>query len=171
LKVKKVLAVRFLYNSLRHKTFAVCLLAAVVLPFSNHYQSEYAAVLTIVHPGVALRRANTQAWLTLQPGAVMPIGSGDSLQTDSSGRAWIQFQDDARTLLLTHSQLELQQFAIVDDQLQLSARLAGAAVHQMPTAIADFHLRLTTAEIVQPAAEFATLVRFPRSRLCDGRPG
>lgn len=63
-------------------------------------QDGRALRLTIAYDGVQVRRANTDAWLTLPRGAVMPIGTGDAVRTDATGRAMLAPVDDSGALLL-----------------------------------------------------------------------
>lgn len=48
-----------------------------------------AALLEVRYADVELRRAETDEWLPVSPGAIMPIGAGDVLRTGEIGRALV----------------------------------------------------------------------------------
>jgi hypothetical protein len=93
-------------------------------------EGEIGAVLRIIFAGVEVRRANTNAWIAMRPGAQMALGAGDSVRTDLTGRAWIEFGVEAsvgRVLLLPASFYTLG--AYLPDAID--AEIGGRAVHQI----------------------------------------
>ncbi|MEM6283180.1 MAG: hypothetical protein AAF787_13375, partial [Chloroflexota bacterium] len=86
---------------MRNRVFALiiffCLLMPVAVAAQDDVQ-EVAALLTVTHPGVEVRRVNTEAWIALSQGAVTIFGTGDSVRTDETGRALIS--TDENTLLI-----------------------------------------------------------------------
>ena len=119
--------------------------------------ATHAATLTIAYAGVEVQRANTQAWLSLQPGAVMPFGPGDRVRTNASGRVQIEFWEMATLLLLPHSQFELYHLTVTGGGNELNARIRGTAIHELATPgdLANYRLELNDSVITQPAQHFA----------------
>ena len=68
------------------KQLIVLILLLLPQVASAQAPQEMAAVLTVVHGEVMLRRANTEEWLPLPAGASGPIGRGDEVRTDATGR-------------------------------------------------------------------------------------
>ncbi len=66
-------------------------------------QVSLAGVLEVIHSGVEIKRSNTSAWLTLPVGAVMPVGTGDSVRTDGIGRVLVSVDDNAEWLTLPNT--------------------------------------------------------------------
>ncbi len=70
-----------------------------------------AALLEVVYGGVEVRRAETEVWLPLQVGAVMPTGDGDTYRTDETGRALITLPEaDGELLVLPNSEFTLANY-------------------------------------------------------------
>lgn len=125
-------------------------------------QAAYAAVLHVVYPGVALQRAQTQDWLPLAAGAAAPLGAGDRVRTDDTGRARITFWAGADMLLLSGSRYQLDALDVRDQTgARLSGQLSGLAVHHMTAALPSlvYDLRVGDARITRPGALFATWAR------------
>lgn len=101
------------------------LLALTALTLSAQ-RLTYAATLEVTHPGVEVRLANTERWLSLNEGAVMPFGPGDAVRTVEEGRAWLTFLDQAQLLLLSGARLDLEAF----DEAGSRVRLSGIAIQQ-----------------------------------------
>jgi hypothetical protein len=84
-----------------------------------------AGVLKITYAGVEIRRVNTDEWLPLPAGVVMPIGTGDSLRTNEQGRAWIAIGDTTAWATLPNTTWTLRDLsnnaAAVAVQLTLDA--------------------------------------------------
>lgn len=134
------------------------LLLCPVLPVSAATDT-HAAVLTILHEGVTLQRADTEAWLPLAAGSVAPFGSGDHLQTGETGRALLTFWDGSQTLILPRSTYHLAELVIANNTgVRLSAHLTGTAVHRLhtPSPALDYRLTLPGLTVMQPANWFAT---------------
>jgi hypothetical protein len=117
-------------------------------------QAGYAARLEVTYEGVELRRAGTLRWLTLPDNAVMPLGAGDQLRTDATGRVLIDFNDDSTLLLLPETAYTLEDFSMGSDGLRLYARLNGAGL-QTVSEIADFHLEAFNISVTAAEGQFA----------------
>lgn len=104
-------------------------LIALTLAFQVAAQdaAPLAATLTIRFDGVEVRRANTDDWFPMRAGAQMAFGTGDSLRTDLTGRAWVEY-DGARALVLPASIYTIRDYqpdGIIDTEV------GGRAVHQI----------------------------------------
>lgn len=133
---------------------------AVGVALSETAASEdYAATLTVTHPGVTLQRANTQDGLPLPMDAVAPLGPGDRVQTDDAGRALISFWEGMQTLLLPDSTYQFDALESQDGALtHLGGTLSGIAVHRVASDAqpALYRVEMQNAVIVKPARWFAT---------------
>jgi uncharacterized protein YraI len=111
-------------------TAAVCAALSallIALPARGQDAAPLAAALKIIFDGVEVRRANTDGWFPMRAGAQMAFGIGDSLRTDLSGRAWIEF-DGARALVLPASIFTIRDYpstGIVD------VEVSGRAIHEI----------------------------------------
>ncbi len=111
---------------MRYKLSAVGIVILLMSAFSVHAQTpSYAALLTITHSGVEIRRANTEAWVALPENSESPFGVGDVLRTDETGRALLTFLDQIDLLILPESTYELLEFGN-----ELDARINGYAVQR-----------------------------------------
>lgn len=136
------------------------LVVLLLVPVQTTAQDPYAAVLTVTHPGVELRRSGTQNWLPLAAESVAPLGSGDMLRTDNTGRAMITFWDDAQTILLGNSTFQLDSLELGTGAAgELTAQLEGTAVHRLPDTAFSYHLDIGEAALTQAAGLFATWAR------------
>jgi hypothetical protein len=134
----------------------LAMLSVVLIPLwpVTAASEPYAAVLTVIHPGVTIQRANTSAWLPLSTGSVAPFGAGDRLRTDDTGRAFVSFGPESRMLVLPGSVYQLERLDL-NGQIQLTGNLSGIAVHSMGP-VASYRLTLHNSVITQPATLFAT---------------
>ncbi len=142
------------------------LLASLLLSLSATFHSQaqisqpHAGVLEVTYAGVSVQRQDTEAWITVRSGSIMPIGTGDRIRTNTSGRAFIYFDDALTMLVLPSTEIYVEDFSI-DDQQQLSiiVHSAGLVVHRV---LADERIRDYTLyphadlKIIQPAQNFAT---------------
>lgn len=87
------------------------------------------AVLTVRFGPVEVKRAGTETWISLSPGAEMPFSSGDALRTSAdSGRAWLEFAG-MRWLILPNSEVTLDHYmAIAVDEAFIEAHVTGVIV-------------------------------------------
>lgn len=111
-------------------TAAVCaaLIALLIaLPARGQEAEPLAAVLKIIFDGVEVRRANTDGWLPMRAGAQMAFGIGDSLRTDLSGRAWVEF-DGARALVLPASVFTIRDYPSASS---IDVEVSGRAIHEI----------------------------------------
>lgn len=135
-------------------------LFALLLPQVANAQTpqEMAAVLTVVHGEVMLRRANTEDWLPLQAGASGPVGLGDEVRTDATGRVFIEYGDAARVLVMPTTLYRIEQFSESGDGgLTIEAHAEGLTLHQTTAMekIEDYVLVAGNARIGRPAESFA----------------
>ena len=129
LRAKRVWGVPSLLNYHFCKRTKFWLLALLLIGvFSSQAQANLAAVLRVTFPGVEIRRANTERWIELQEDAIAPLGIGDTLRTDESGRAYLTFADDIELLVMPLSTYEITQFEMTDGVLMLHATLDGHAI-------------------------------------------
>lgn len=148
----------------------VCLLSLGYLP-TIQAQAEQAGVLRITYAGVSIRRANTSAWLPVAAGSLMPLGIGDALQTNETGRALLTFEDAAEVLILPHSTLELVDFSTLENgQLRLHLRQIGRSVSHLlkEDAINDYQLATDKLFITSPARLFAVQAEAATSVIVQG---
>jgi uncharacterized protein YraI len=89
--------------------------------------APFAATLTIMFDGVEVRRANTDDWFPMRAGAQMAFGVGDSLRTDLTGRALVEF-DGARALVLPASIFTIRDYPSV---VSIDLEVGGRAVHEI----------------------------------------
>jgi hypothetical protein len=118
-------------------------------------QSERAAVLTVIAPGVEFQRTNTDQWFSLPAGAIAPMGNGDRIRTDDVGRAMIDFGQDSQALILPESDYRIQMYAEADE-FSWSAELTGFAVHQIDPTLGQFELVAADVTITSAVGRLAT---------------
>jgi len=138
------------------------ILAVMCLQTPVNAQQPVAAVVQITYDGVQLQRANTQDWLSLPVGAQAPFGIGDTLRTDKTGRALINYAGAAETLLLPGGDYQLQAFDQTDKlQINLALNLIkGRSIQHINAAgtFASYKLYLQDMTLQQPTNLFATQV-------------
>lgn len=140
----------------------LCLWAVVSVQTLAQAQQPLAAVVEITYAGVELKRVDTDEWLPLPVGAQAPFGEGDSLRTDRTGRALLNFGEAAQTLLLPLGEYQLQMFEETDEQFTLNLRLInGRSIQQIidPNLIRLYQLDLQHMTLGQPNGLFATQVQ------------
>jgi hypothetical protein len=137
--------------------FAVCMILNAT---HAHADPLRVALLTVLTDGVEVLATDATNWLPLRNGAQMPLLQGDSLRTNTSGRALVTLDleaaapaDSAQLLLLPNSALAVD--ALTDTTLHLTQQ--GRTVVRMGTAppFSDFRLATPALTITQPAAHFA----------------
>lgn len=142
--------------------FLLSLLAISLLglpwPSPGANADSYAAVLTVTHSGVEIRRDQTERWLAPGYGAVMPFGPGDEVRTGAYGRALITFWDGAAMLLLPDSVFRLDALEVSGGKgTVLRGDLSGTAVHRLAaTTGLDYALGSERLAVASPAQWFAT---------------
>lgn len=87
----------------------------------------YAATLRIIHSGVEVRLVNTQRWIPLPVGAETPLGEGDSVRTDLTGRAIVQF-GTAKALVLPATQYTIGFY----DETGANVTVMGRSIAAIP---------------------------------------
>ncbi|MBZ0289076.1 MAG: hypothetical protein K8I30_15765, partial [Anaerolineae bacterium] len=110
------------------KTALRLMIPAIFLLMSLNSQaqdSEYSARLRIMQAGVEIRRVNTTEWLPLPLNAEAPLGTGDSLRTDGTGRALLTFLENVEVLILTETTVDIVTFQAANDHLQLALKVQG----------------------------------------------
>jgi hypothetical protein len=121
---------------------------------SANTQIAYAARLEVTYEGVELRRAGTVRWLTLPDNAIAPLGAGDQIRTDATGRTLIHFRDDSTLLLLPETAYTLEEYSVDAGTIRLYARLDGAGL-QTVNNIANFRLEAFNMTITEAEGQFA----------------
>lgn len=88
-----------------------------------------AAVLAVRFGPVEVRRAGTEAWISLPIGAEMPFSSGDAVRTSKdSGRAVLSFAG-LRWIILPNSEVMLDRYmALTVDEAFIEAHVSGVLV-------------------------------------------
>jgi hypothetical protein len=105
-------------------------------------QSTLAAVMTVRAPGVEVMRVDTDRWLKVAEGSVMPIGSGDRVRTDAVGRAEITFEGGT-ALLLPESEFHLTVYeSAPQGGVRFVGALSGIWVQRWDAAPASYTLAL-----------------------------
>ncbi len=138
---------------MRRKTvLLLCSILMGILSFPIHADAR-AALLIVFYPGVEFRRANTETWLPIAEGAMMPFGAEDSIKTNGSGRALVLFGDDAKTLLLPLTQFMLRRY----ETTAIQAETMGRSIYFLPdtTDIQTFEVLTPRATIMLSSGHFA----------------
>ena len=135
-------------------------LILLILPLARpaHAAQEHAAVLTVISGDVSLRRANTERWISLRAGASGPVGSGDAIRTNATGRAFVTFDEAARVLVMPTTEYRIEGIVRSDDgALTIEAEVEGLSIHYVMQGEVVTGYRLTAghAEIVRPGELFA----------------
>jgi hypothetical protein len=122
---------------------------------------ELAGILNVRYDGVQIRRANTEAWLPLGSGAVMPFGSGDSVRTDTTGRVSIRFAG-GEVLVLPETEFTLTRYAPQETlgQVEWQASLIGVMVQRWNTHPLPYSLQMTDGTLIQ-AGEVSAVWSLP----------
>lgn len=128
----------------------------------------YAALLTVTYEGVEIRRADTEEWLPLPPGAQTPFGEGDRLRTLRFGRAKLDFlPGEGVALVLPRSELTLNEFGeIAPGRFALRMSSVGRSVYQFPPEDISFALTLAA----EPLALTADTNAMPFRLALENRP-
>lgn len=139
------------------------LFVCLFLTMPTLMQSDYAAVLHVVYPGVEVQRVNTAQWFSLPQDAIAILGVGDKVRTDTDGRALITFDDQFTLLVMPESIYELQRFkAEADGAINVDGTIEGHAIHQTlslnPETI--YALSLDVLTVTHPADLFAVWSDF-----------
>ena len=140
-----------------------CLLMLCIIPLQTHAQdadptpAPLAASFEVVYPGVTLQRDATDDALALRQGAIAPIGPGDILRTDASGRAIVRY-GELLLYLLPETHYRLDAYALNPAQRpSLQASLLEGVVLQRgdASAYAEYVLSGQDVTVQQPATHFA----------------
>ncbi len=127
----------------------------ISLPVPTHAeQPHYAALLTVTHDGLEIRRAGTTDWLPLSIDAQAPFNTGDALRTDNYGRAYLSFLQDSSILVLPRSTFELVEFTY-SPNLNLSIRMTGHAIQALNTETGLYRLETPRLVINSPSTLLA----------------
>jgi len=136
---------------------AILMILLCFAAVSAHAQARYSAVLRVLNVGIEFRRTHTEAWQRIAQNAEMPFGSGDMIRLNDEGRALITFVDGVEMLVLPHSELELLQLELTDDQFALRLDFVGQSAFYISDAISfsTFEIETGNAIVTQPARHFA----------------
>ncbi|MCA9910077.1 MAG: hypothetical protein KC519_15575, partial [Anaerolineae bacterium] len=136
---------------------SVLLFVALLLAggWTAQAQEGYAASVRIVNPGVGFQLAGTEAIFMLPEDAVLPLSTGDVVETDRSGRVLVEFADNLQLLLLPTSRLAvLESERGDDDHYALRLRVDGHSVQRLGMAAAgEIQLSIETERGVVRAAD------------------
>ena len=123
-------------------TFAVIAFAMVIKP--AHAQGDLAAVLEVLEAGVEVQRADTSNWLPVTRESI--VGVGDSIRTDSTGRARITFFETGSDIEITpDSEIRINDYS-GDDQagyqtsLQVLAGITRQQVQRFANPASSFEV-------------------------------
>lgn len=119
---------------------------------------DLSAAMTVLAEGVTLQRAGTDATFALRVGAVMPVGTGDIIDTGENGRVIIAFSDANQLYLLPQTHYELHDYSALDNgQLHIDGTLSGVAIQQVmdDPALLDYRLETSALTVTQPSNLFA----------------
>lgn len=120
---------------------------------------QYAVALQVTYPGVDVLRADAVNWLPLAQGAIAPVGAGDQIRTDESGRAFVTFSEGVSMLLLPQSTFTLNDFDFptADTAPVIDATFEGVLIAETPESFSPERYTLQTLDfqVMQPARLFA----------------
>lgn len=123
---------------------------------SHAQPSELAAKLSVIYPGVSLRRANTDVWLPVTQGAEMPFGAGDVVRTDAKGRVFLTFSELGQALILPQTEFQLLAFdPDTPDQPVIHVSFIGRTVYALDSQAVEFQIQTEHASLTAPAEHFA----------------
>ncbi|MFQ3646301.1 MAG: hypothetical protein SNJ54_11620 [Anaerolineae bacterium] len=118
---------------------------------------ELAAVLTVRTADVEIQRVETERWLSVSAGSVMPIGSGDRIRTGATGRTKVAFEGGV-ILLLPESELHVIAYApSARGGVRVEAALTGVLVQRWDVLPTEYALQLEDGgyTLTSPAAHSA----------------
>jgi len=141
--------------NLHHKFMAGIFVFMLAASVSGQAADGFAALLTVHQAGVEIQRLNTSQWLALPEEAQMPLGAGDSLRTDATGRALLTFGPDVEIFVLPETTLLVDRSnQLADERLQVALQVQGEITSHVPTAAAmdSFQIQTDTLTVTQPAA-------------------
>lgn len=123
--------------------FCYVLIVLMIAPvISAQPAVERAAALTVVYDGVSVKLNGTADWRQLPVGAVTPIGRGDQIRTDATGRALLNYTENARSFILPDTTLTVDTYT-ANDGFQVTVTLAGVALHQVDDPVLWLTVNLT----------------------------
>lgn len=124
------------------RCWAILLLSVFVGLTWAQADAELAAVLTVRTAGVEILRTETDRWIRVSAGAVMPIGSGDRVRTDETGRVELTFEGGV-ILLLPESELHVIAYApSTGGGVRVEAGLVGVLVQRWDALPTEYSLQL-----------------------------
>lgn len=98
--------------------------------------SQLAASMEILQPGVEVLRAGTVNWLPVKVEAI--VGVGDTIRTDTTGRARITFfSDGTETQILPSSEYQIMQFEGSESSFHISVEVIAGQTIQSLSRILD----------------------------------
>lgn len=132
----------------QHKwLWIVACLLLVQIPISTAQTSNLAATVNIIAEGVVFSRDNIEQTFMLPVGSVTPFGIGDSIETNTTGRAIITLSDGYSILLLPNSIYSVESFEETDPEtLSFTGTLEGVAIHDFVEETTTFRYQLNTSE-------------------------
>lgn len=106
----------------RHLWRMVCGFGLIVASFTAFAQSELAAVLEVLSPGVEVQRVNTVNRIAVNVEAI--VGVGDVIYTDGTGSARVTyFADGVDTEILPNTEYRIGTFEGSDEDFNISAEV------------------------------------------------
>jgi len=136
--------------------FPLLLLSFLVLAitpalYAQEVSGELAATLEVLSPRVEVLRVNTVNWITVNLEAI--VGVGDTIRTDSTGRARITFfADGTDTEILPNTEYRITEFQSSGDSFDLSVDLIIGQTTQRLSRLLDAN---STYEVNTPGMALA----------------
>lgn len=133
-----------------------------ICPTASLAGDNYAAILRVTASGVQIKRLDTINWAELPLDSESPVGAGDTIQTDSDGRAIIHFEEGIELLLLPGSNYSIIKFSQLDDgRWQLGASIDGRLIQHVtdPSQVGSYTLETSFFTVIEPSIRFAVQTR------------
>lgn len=115
----------------RKLIYGVCMFLLLAVSSIGSAQSDFAATLEVLNPGVEVLRVNTRNPIRVSVEAI--VGVGDLIQTDSTGRVRITFFADGTDVILEpNTQYRIVEFRGDDTDFRLLVEVViGQTLHRL----------------------------------------
>src|SRR5688572_17836454 len=113
-----------------------CLLSLLIAVFPTFAQSDLAATMEVLSPGVEVMRAGTANWIAVRVEAI--VGVGDHIRTDATGEARITyFADGVDTTILPNTEYAINTFSGDAETFNIEAEVVAGQTTQRLTRLLD----------------------------------
>jgi hypothetical protein len=129
---------------------------------------ESAAVLDVRSGKVEILRVNTETWIQIGVGAVMPFGSGDRVRTNDQGRVGLAFGQTGEMLILPSSEFALNDYTETIDGVRLDASIDGLLVQRWTTPPSEYRLGMANDALLSSGNHSAVWVQEKSNVLAEG---